>query len=287
MHLIPNQVYYHSSRDMHEIPDDTVHLAFTSPPYFNIKDYFLDGAQSSQHSEPHPEDSGNVDEYAAYIDALVETWRECARVLVPNGKLVVNAPLMPLPKSKSKRHNRTMLNLYADIEHSIVNGDFGMHLMDMYIWNRTNSSKPLMFGSYPYPSNFYAQNNVEFLGVFVKEGTPQKADPVIKEKSRLSQDEWIEYTRQVWDIGVIYNRDIGYAEHSAIMPEELAKRCIRLFTYVGDIVLDPFTGSGTTLKVAKELDRNYIGYEIYDHYKHIINRRLRLAGIKQARLLGL
>jgi site-specific DNA-methyltransferase (cytosine-N4-specific) len=133
-----------------------------------------------------------------------------------------------------------------------------------------------MFGSYPYPRNFYAQNTSEFINVYVKDGKPDNNVPKdIKERSRLSQNEWIEYTKQIWNIPIPGKDDLAFGIHSAIMPEEIAKRCIKLFTYIGDIVLDPFAGSGTSLKVAKDLNRRYVGYEIMETYKSIIKLKLK------------
>ena len=147
--------------------------------------------------------------------------------------------------------------------------------MDLYIWNRTNPSKKLMFGSYPYPRNFYAQNTIEFITVYVKNGLPENKLPKkIKEESKLTQKEWIEFTKQIWNIPIPGKGDLAFGEHSAIMPEEIVRRCVKLFTYVGDVVLDPFAGSGTTLKVAQELKRNFVGYEISKSYKKIIQLKL-------------
>ena len=132
-----------------------------------------------------------------------------------------------------------------------------------------------MFGSYPYPRNFYAQNTSEFITVYVKDGKPiNNVSKEIKEKSKLTEKEWVEYTKQIWDIPIPNKNDLAYGEHSAIMPEEIVKRCIRMFTYVDDVVLDPFAGSGTTLKVAKDLGRKYVGYEIMKSYEKIINKKL-------------
>ena len=270
-----NQVYYHSAEDMREIPDNSINLIVTSPPYFNIKDYSKNGAQNHQHSAVHADDLGSINDYDHYLRSLLKIWHECARVLCPNGKLAINAPLIPMSKSVLSTHyNRDMLNIYGDIECAIVREVPDMFLMDMYIWNQVNAERQLIFGSYPYPGNLYAQKKVEFIGIFVKDGKPTKVDKSCKEQSALSKDEWIEYTKQIWDIPISYKGDIAYGEHPAKMPEEIARRCIRLFSYVDDIVLDPFAGSGTTLKVAKELQRKYIGYEVYEHYRDIINQKL-------------
>ena len=170
--------------------------------------------------------------------------------------------------------NRHIFDINCDIEHSILNGT-KLFLLDIYIWNRTNPSKKLMFGSYPYPRNFYAQNTIEFITVYVKDGSSENNLPKnIKDKSKLTEKEWVEFTKQIWNIPIPGKSDLAFGEHSALMPEEIVRRCVRLFTYVGDAVLDPFAGSGTTLKVAKELKRNYIGYEISKSYERIINLKL-------------
>ena len=131
-----------------------------------------------------------------------------------------------------------------------------------------------MFGSYPYPSNFYAQNTSEFIAIFVKDGRPKRVSDTIKEQSKLTKEEWINFTKQIWDIPIPNKKDLAFGEHSAIMPEQIPYRLIKMFSFVDDIVLDPFAGSGTTLKVAKELNRQYVGYEIYQHYKKLINAKL-------------
>lgn len=269
-----NSVYFHSASDMHEIPDNFVDVIVTSPPYFNIKDYFKDGRQDKVISEANEGDIGNTETLDQYLTLLLSVWKECHRVLKPNGKLCVNVPLMPMLKKDMHTHyNRDIFDLQSQIQNSILNNT-EFYLMDLYIWNRKNSTKRLMFGSYPYPANFYAQNTTEFIAVYVKDGKPEKKSEEIKEKSKLTQKEWVEYTKQIWDIAIPNKSDLAFGIHSAIMPEEIAKRCIKLFSFVDGVVLDPFTGSGTTLKVAKELGRKYIGYELYTNYKDIIERKI-------------
>ena len=270
-----NQVYYHSAATMPELENDSISLVVTSPPHFNVKDYSKNGKQNITHSEIKPGDCGSIDDYREYIQAMLPVWQECARVLQPNGKLCINAPLMPMPKAQyPDRHNRTIFNIYADIEHSILANCPEMHLLDLYIWNRSNPTKSLMFGSYPHPPNLYAQNTIEFIGVLVKEGPPPQRQEPAKLESQLSEAEWREFTRQVWNLAIPSRSDPGYDPHPALMPEAIAQRCIRMFSFAGDKVLDPFTGSGTTLKVARELGRIPVGYEIYEHYRTIINRKL-------------
>ena len=280
-----NKVFFKDARKMSEIPDNSIHLIVTSPPYFNIKDYSKDGYQKNQISDKKKEQIGDIQDYKKYIDELLLVWKECERVLKPNGKLIINVPLMPMLKKDFNTHyNRHIFDINADIEHSILNNT-NLFLYDIYIWNRTNPSKSLMFGSYPYPRNFYAQNTSEFITVYVKDGKPDNNVPEeIKEKSKLSEKEWVEYTKQIWNIPIPGKDDIAFGKHSAIMPEEIARRCIKLFTFVGDIVLDPFAGSGTTLKVAKELERNFVGYEIMEIYKPIIEKKLKSVSFKQEKI---
>jgi site-specific DNA-methyltransferase (cytosine-N4-specific) len=270
-----NIVYQQSSKEMSHLENESVDLIVTSPPYFNIKDYSKDGNQVKQHSKKHENDIGSRSLFKDYIKDLLDVWMECERVLVPNGKLCINVPLMPMLKSELITHyNRHIYDLQSEIQQSILEHT-GLFLLDLYIWNKTNPSKGLMFGSYPYPSNFYAQNTIEFITVFVKDGkSKDKRDKLIKERSILSQSQWIEFTKQIWNIPVANKGDMAYGKHSAIMPEEIAKRCIMLYSFVGDVVLDPFAGSGTTLKVARDLERNYVGYEIYAEYIKLIEEKL-------------
>ena len=273
-----NKVFYKNSQRMKEVPNDSIDLVVTSPPYFNTKDYSKDGHQINSHSKKINQQIGDINSYKLFIKELLKVWKECERVLRPNGKLVINTPLVPMKKKEYSTHqNRHIFDLNSDIQNSIINHKkTDMFLYDVYIWERTNPSKKLMFGSYPYPRNFYAQNTSEFITVYVKDGvTNNKPIKENKKLSRLSEKEWVELTKQVWRIPIPGKGDVAFGEHSAIMPEEIVYRCVRLFTCVGDTVLDPFTGSGTTLKVAKENNRNFVGYEIMNNYKELIEKKLK------------
>ena len=275
-----DRVFYKNAQNMSELPDSVVDLIVTSPPYFNIKDYSKDGRQINRHSSKNKKQLGDINEYKTFIDELLKVWQECERVLKPNGKLAINTPLVPMKRADySTHHNRHIFDLNADIQNSIISQDkTEMFLYDVYIWNRKNSTKKLMFGSYPYPRNFYAQNTSEFITIYVKDGKPINSLPRdIKEKSKLTEREWVEYTKQIWDFPTPNKSDIAFGTHSAIMPEEIVRRCVKLFTFADDVVLDPFAGSGTTLKVAKEEGRHFVGYEVMSSYKDIINKKIKLA----------
>lgn len=270
-----NMVYYKDSRNMGEVHENSVHCIVTSPPYFSVKNYAFDGHQRNRHSARNKSQIGDIADFDTYINDLLKVWQECQRVLTPNGKLVINTPLMPMMKSEYNTHfNRHIFDLNSEIQHSILRHT-GLYLLDVYIWDRTNPTKKLMFGSYPYPRNFYAQNTIEFIAVYVKDGKSVNGIPKrMKGRSKLSQQEWVEFTKQVWNIPIPNRGDSAFGKHPAIMPEEIPNRCIRMFTFEGDVVLDPFAGSGTTLKVAKKLKRNYIGYELVKSYKPCIEKKL-------------
>ncbi|WP_208377300.1 DNA methyltransferase [Helicobacter pylori] len=219
-----NKVFYHSSTNMNEVPDNSVDLIITSPPYFNIKDYTKNGTQDLQHSAQHVEDLGALEKYEDYLLGLLKVWLECYRALKPNGKLCINVPLMPMLKKVLNTHyNRHIFDLHADIQHSILH-DLNntlenkpkIFLLDVYIWKRANPTKRLMFGSYPYPRNFYAQNTIEFIGVFVKDGKPKQPTEEQKEQSQLTQEEWVEFTKQIWEIPIPNKNDIAFGKHAAL-----------------------------------------------------------------------
>jgi len=274
-----NRVFFKDARKMEDLPNESIHLVITSPPYYNVKNYALDGYQKKKVNTKVKTQIGDIKDYDEYIREMLLVWKECARVLKANGKLIINTPLMPIPKAVySETHTRKIFNIASSVEASILKSIKKMNLYDVFIWNRTNPRKRLMFGSYPYPRNFYAQNTIEFISVFVKEGKPESAlSPEVKAQSKLKQQEWVEFTKQVWNIPVPNKKDLAFGTHCALMPEGIVERCVRLFSYVGDLVLDPFAGSGTTLKIAKEWGRNYVGYEAVKSYSKIINAKLKEA----------
>lgn len=250
---------------MSEIEDNSIRLIITSPPYFNIKDYGVD-EQIGQSSQT----------YEHYIESMLPIWSECYRILKPNGKLCINTPMMPMGKKVYSTHyNRDILNINNDVEESILKKtDF--YRYGNIIWDK-GSTDQLMMGSYPYPPNFYLLNTIEYINIFVKDGRPEKINKELKEKSRLTKEEWREYISTIWKFAPERNRD-----HPAPFPVELPLRLIKMYSFVDDIVVDPFMGSGTTAIASILSDRKYVGYEINPEFVKMTDNRLEQ--IKQGKL---
>lgn len=246
---------------MREISDESVHLVVTSPPYWQLKDYGIEGQV------------GFNDTYEDYINNLNLVWNECHRVLHKGCRLCVN---IGDQFARSVYYGRYKV---IPIRTEIIKfcETIGFDYMGAVIWRKVTtcntSGGATIMGSFPYPRNGILKLDYEFILIFKKYGMSPKASEEAKEKSKLTVDEWNEYFSGHWNFpGEKQDR------HLAMFPEELPKRLIRMFTFVGDTVLDPFLGSGTTSLVAKKLGRNSIGYEINQEFVPAI---LEKVGIKQ------
>src|SRR5262249_6828483 len=252
----------HAASVMARMPERSVDLIVTSPPYWTAVEY--EGGKNPWHS------------YEDYLTDIQTVWNQCARVLRPNGKLCINAPIMPIPKEMIKQHTRHLKNIAFDMEHRIlVETDLARYALFV----RQKQTSKMMFGSYPYPGNIIENNTIEFINVYVKPGKPPKFDPELKEANSLTRTEWIDLTQQVW---FMYPEDVKRGgNHPAPFPEKLPTRLMRLYTYgavahfPGEIVLDPFVGTGTTCAVAKAMRRRYIGIDINLVYVKIAHDRVR------------
>ena len=241
-----------------QLPDACIALVITSPPYWNIVDYGVEGQ------------IGQTD-YEAYLDDLMIVWRETARVLIPNGKLVVVTPVMPISKEQiGDQHTRHLKNIAFDIEARILGGLPELHRFGLMIWKKQTTTK--MFGSYPYPPNIYEDNTIEFINVYVKSGVPPSIAKEAKEPSQLTQEEWRNLTMQIWPI---YPEDVKRTGgHPAPFPVVLPQRLIYMYSFqeapeagfAGDIVLDMFNGSGATTLAAKVTGRRWIGMDLNPEY---------------------
>lgn len=246
------------SRKMDEIPDESAHLVVTSPPYWQIKDYG-DARQI-----------GFNDSYDEYIAHLNTVWAECYRTLAPGCRLCVNigdqfARAVTYGRYKIIPIRETIVRFCESI---------GFDYMGAIIWQkkatmRTTGGASVM-GSFPYPRNGLIEIDYEFILLFKKLGVTLPVSQEIKKVSVLSKEEWRQYFTGHWNfVGEKQN-----GGHGAVFPEELPKRLIKMFSFAGETVLDPFLGSGTTTKVAAYLGRNSIGYEINKMYLPVIKKKV-------------
>ena len=234
----------------------------TSPPYWTAVEYHGGRSWPS---------------YENYLDDMQRAWNECARVLRANGKLCINAPLLPIPKAViAQQHTRHLKNIAADMEQKILR-ETTLARYGLFVWQKQTSK--MMFGSYPFPGNIFENNTVEFIHVYVKPGAPPKFPRHVKAANRLSRAEWLDLTQQVW---FMYPEDVRRrGEHPAPLPEKLPARLIRLYSFgacenfAGEIVLDPFAGTGTTCVAAKRMGRRSLGIDVNARYLEIAAARLR------------
>ncbi len=254
----------HAAEVMATFPTGCIDLIVTSPPYWTAVEY--------EHGES-PWSS-----YDAYLADMQSVWHQCARVLRPNGKLCVNAPILPIPKSVIDQHTRHLKNIAFDMEHGIL-AETDLERYSLFVWQKQTSK--MMFGSYPYPGNIIENNTIEFINVYVKPGRPPKFAPEVKAANALTRTEWLDLAQQVW---FMYPQDVQRAgEHPAPFPEKLPARLMRLYTHAacgsfpGEIVLDPFVGTGTTCAVARRMGRRYVGIDINPTYVTIAGQRVSAA----------
>ena len=249
------------SRWMSEVADESVHLVITSPPYWQLKDYGKGGQ------------IGFNDSYEAYINNLNLVWRECHRVLHKGCRLCVNVGDQFARSVYYGRYKvvpiRTEIIKFCETS--------GFDYMGAIIWQKVTTCHTTggatIMGSYPYPRNGILKLDYEFILIFRKYGMQPKVKKEIKERSRLTKQEWNLFFAGHWNFpGEKQDR------HLAAFPEELPRRLIKMFSFVGDRVLDPFLGSGTTSVAAMCLNRNSTGYEINEDYLPIIEKRLSLTG---------
>ncbi len=243
---------------MTERADTSVHLAITSPPYWQLKDY---GSNNQ---------IGFHDTYEKYINNLNLVWKECYRVLHKGCRLCVN---IGDQFARSVYYGRYKV---IPIREEIIKfcESIGFDYMGAVIWQKVTTSNTtgggVQMGSYPYPRNGILKLDYEFILIFKKLGEAPKATKENKELSKMTAEEWNTFFAGHWNFA-----GARQDNHIAMFPEELPRRLIKMFAFVGDTVLDPFAGSGTTNLAAKNLGRNSIGYEINSDFIPIIKQKLR------------
>ena len=246
------------SRNMKEVEKESAHLIITSPPYWQLKDY---GSK---------EQIGFNDSYEDYVNNLNLVWKECHRVLHKGCRLCVN---IGDQFARSVYYGRYKI---IPIRTEIIKfcESAGFDYMGAIIWQKVTTCHTTggatIMGSYPYPRNGIIKLDYEFILIFKKLGNPPKVTKKAKEKSKISREEWNRYFYGHWNFsGEKQN------QHIAPFPEELPRRLIKMFSFIGDTVLDPFLGSGTTSVAALNLSRNSIGYEINEDYLPVLEKRMK------------
>jgi len=245
------------SRQMDELSDSSVHLVVTSPPYWQLKDYGADNQ------------IGFNDSYENYINNLNLVWKECYRVLYDGCRLCIN---IGDQFARAVYYGRYKV---IPIREEIIKfcESIGFDYMGAIIWKKVTTSNTtgggVQMGSYPYPRNGILKLDYEFILIFKKLGDAPKPTKEQKERSKMTADEWNTYFAGHWNFPGI--RQNG---HIAMFPEELPTRLIKMFSFVGETVLDPFLGSGTTSLAAKNTDRNSIGFEINSEFTSVIREKL-------------
>ncbi len=245
------RIYAADARHMHHLDDDSVHLMVTSPPYFDAKMYA---------PVARPGDLGDIHDLETWLAEIGKVWAEVYRVLQPGRKAFINIMNLPVRQGGTFRS----LNLVGKTIDLCEN--IGFIFKREIVWHKTNSVRA-HFGTYPYPGGILLNYAHEFILEFEKpapKGYRKYAHvtPEQREASKLDKEFWLSLKKSdVWLLKP--EKSGGRRNHVAPFPYELPYRLIRAYSFVGETVLDPFLGSGTTLLAASDLSRNGVGYEIH------------------------
>ncbi|MCR3882836.1 site-specific DNA-methyltransferase [Methanotrichaceae archaeon M04Ac] len=264
-----HQLILGDSRFMEAIPDESVHLAVTSPPYWTLKEYPANEGQL-----------GSVEDYEQFLEELDKVWRNVFRVLVPGGRLVVVVGDVCLPRRCFGRH--VVFPLHASIQERCRK--IGFDNLAPIIWYkianaRFESNNGSKFLGKPYEPNAIVKNDIEYILFQRKPGGYRKPSNAARLLSVIPEDLHKEWFQQIWTITGASTR-----KHPAPFPLALAERLIRMFSFVGDTVLDPFMGTGTTNLAAGQWGRSSVGFEIEPTYFEMASNRLNKIRNKQLTL---
>ncbi len=262
------------ARELDWIPDNSVHLVVTSPPYWTLKEY-----------NEYPGQLGAWADYESFMDELDKVWRHCHRVLVPGGRLVCVVGDVLLSRRRNKgRH--MVVPLHADI--SVRARRLGLDYLTPILWHKiANASLEVENGSSflgkPYEPNAIVKSDVEYILMLRKPGGYRKPTEDQRARSKMSKEEHAKWFRSFWaDVPGASTRN-----HPAPFPLELAYRLVRMFSFVGDTVLDPFSGTFTTTLAAMKADRHSIGNELDPQYFEAGVHRVEVEADKRSgRLFG-
>jgi site-specific DNA-methyltransferase (adenine-specific) len=260
MEMTVHRLINGDSRDLSFLSDASVHLVVTSPPYWNLKRY-----------NENPDQLGHIQDYEAFLFELEKVWRHVYRILVPGGRLVCVVGDVCVARRDFGRH--LVFPLHADI--CVICRRIGFDNLNPIIWHKiANASYEVKNGSKflgkPYEPNAIIKNDMEFILMQRKPGGYRKPTNAQREASRIGKDDFGRWFQQIWNI-----TGASTKRHPAPFPLELATRLVRMFSFTGDTVLDPFCGSGTTMVAALRTGRDSIGVEIDPEYCRMSARYLK------------
>ena len=237
-----NKIIQKSSESMDELPDSSIHLMVTSPPYNVGKEYDEDLTLES------------------YRNFLKRVWQEVHRVLVPGGRACINV---------ANLGRKPYIPLHAFIVEDMI--ELGFLMRGEVIWDKASSASPsTAWGSWQSAANPTLRDVHEYILIFSKDTFGRKNPD--KRENTISKEEFLELTKSVWRFPAERAKKIG---HPAPFPVELPYRTIQLYTFEGEVVLDPFMGSGQTGIAAIKANRRYVGYEIDREYVRLAEKRIK------------
>jgi len=234
-----NKIFHKSSEKMEELPDNSIHLVITSPPYNVGKEY---------------DEDYNLEEYTNFLKRIME---EVYRVLVVGGRVAINV---------ANLGRKPYIPLNAYISKMMI--DIGFLMRGEIIWNKKHGGSSTAWGTWMSPKNPVLRDVHEYILIFSKDRfSREKTDKT----PTISKDEFLEYTKSIWEFPPERARKVG---HPAPFPIELPLRLIKLYSFKNDVILDPFIGSGTTAIASLMTERYFVGYDTDDSYIKIANKRM-------------
>ena len=252
-------LFLRDSRRVEDLDDGSIHLIVTSPPYWTLKEY-----------PDRPGQLGRIEDYEQFLDELDEVWRHCLRVLVPGGRLIIVVGDVCLPRRRFGRH--IVVPLHASIQERCRK--LGFDNLAPIIWYKISNAKLEVdnggrFLGKPYEPNAVIKNDIEYILMQRKPGGYRRPSSAARLLSLIPEEAHRKWFRQIWQLTGASTR-----KHPAPFPLDLAERLVRMFSFVGDVVLDPFMGTGTTNVAAARWGRHSVGFEIEPQYFEQARQRL-------------